>query len=131
MTPNGRQNACSATPSSLSQSLGTRSGYEGNPGPATASEVCSLTEARRAGPRARKPDRCEQTLGGSSFSGCRVVDLNDCRRQDDREKHGEKKQYHRYRQFGRQCRGFFSATIIRWSRLSWATIRKAVPRGVP
>jgi hypothetical protein len=28
-------------------------------------------------------------------------------RQDDREKHGEKKQYHRYRQFGRQSRGLF------------------------
>jgi len=32
---------------------------------------------------------------------------------------------------GGNAAAFFSASIIRWSRLSWATIRKAVPRGVP
>ncbi len=33
--------------------------------------------------------------------------------------------------FGGRAAAFFSASFMRWSRLSWASVRKAVPSGVP
>ncbi len=53
------------------------------------------------------------------------ADLHDGRRQDDREQDRKEEDDHRHVSFGGRAAAFFSASIMRLSRLSCETTRKA------